>query len=243
VKLLAALSILASGCTLWFGGDASPPDAPPGSVPDARIVYPDAPPGVCGNDPEFRGQIVDIDATPTMPRGIQGAVITQSSGDPATGTTDANGGFSLCPRRDTFDVVMPGDYADAFIIHDHFALQNYLYSPTSFRAWTIPRAPTFYSEHGLVYDISKAHVMVFVAGDADSVSLDRPHGTIHAAQEGYMTPVELEWAPGTAGRYVWIPNVDASEPTAHFRAGPRTLTIPLAAGKITFVLYSMIYVN
>ncbi len=244
MKILAALSILASGCTLWFGGDDAPvvPDAPPGPVPDARPIFPDAPPGVCGNDPEFRGPIVDIDATPNMPRGIEGAVITERIGfDAATDTTGLDGGFSLCAGRNTFDVDMPQTYPDAIVVHDGYALTNALYTPTSFRAWSFARVPSFYGDHGLVYDASKAHVMVFTAGDATGVLLDRPHGAMHAAQEGYMNPVVLEWSPGTAGRYVWIPNVDASEPTGKFGGGLGALTIPLEAGKITFVVYSVVF--
>lgn len=240
MRAIAAVLVLSSGCTLWFsGGDDAPTTVDAGIRPEY-----DSPRGPCGLVPPFSGKFVDLDQTPSNAMPIMGArIVSRSSG--MSDTSDATGRFDVCYGNNGFvyDIDMPEPYADALAVHDYNALTDALYEPTMLRAWTPTRAMAFYAEHGLVYDPMKAHVMVFVAGDASDTSLDRTHDTAFAAQEGYMTPAVLEWMPGSVGRYVWYPNVDATESTGTFKGGFRDLSVPLVANKITFVVYSVVYVD
>ena len=223
--LVIASLVSAAGC----GDNLAVPDARPR---DAIVHIDAAPDAPCAAGRYVGGELVDIDSTTAAHTGVSSAVFTQRGGT-ATTTSSSTGHFEMCVPSTTsylFDVNAPGDYTDAIAYFEVEALAGG--RPISFRTWTATRAASFYIERGLVYDPTKAQVLVFLAGDRSNLSLDRAHGTVQGANDDDNDGT-YTWAAGQ-GRYVLFPNVDATNPTGTLigdLSGQHT--IPLEAGKIT----------
>jgi len=207
--------------------DARPIDARP---IDAAVD------GPCGMGRYLTGELVDIDSTNAAFVGVADAEFTQRGGT-AMDATSPNGRFEMCVPSTTsylFDVNAPATHGDGIAYFEAEAIGGG--RTISFRTWTPARAQTFYTERGLTYDPTKAHVFVFAAGDVSNLTLSGgSHGTVQAANGGETTGA-YTWAAGAAGRYVLFPNVDATAGEVMVigdLSGPHT--VPVAAGRITFV--------
>ena len=229
--VLAALLGCATAC-------AGCEDAAP-ATPDARIdAAIDAPgdAGPCGADRFVTGELVDFDSTLAQFQGVFGARLTVEGMPARTATTAPNGRFELCaPAASamTFDLDAPADYLDGKAYIEAEALGGLT---VSFRAYTQLRGSMLYA-----FDANRGHVLVFLAGDRSSLTLSRAHGPPLAGNDDDNDGA-FAWAPGDAGRYVLFPNVDVSSPTITLggdTSGPHT--IPVAAGKLTLVAISFVF--
>lgn len=213
----------------------------------------DAPPvdeGPCGSNRFLGAELVDWDSSQAAFMGVNGATFTQRGGT-ATTTTPPNGRVEMCIGTTTsfiFDVdVANAAYLDAIAYFDLEAVVGS--APANqhvkFRGITAARAASFYTERSLTFDASKAHVLVYLAGDVSNISLDRAHGT---PQVGTYTATtdSITWSTGTAGanaaKYVLFPNVDATNPTGVIEGDLQgDHSIPLEAGKLTLVGISWVF--
>jgi len=227
IHVLLALPLAACG---------EPGASPDAGASDARIdaVGDPADAGPCATGRSVTGALVDLDSTEGQFLGVAGARFTLQGSPDVTDTTAPNGRFELCAPADdayVFDLDAPAGYLDGYAYIDDYARMGFF--PLELRAFTAARAETFYAEHGLVFDATRAHVLVFQNGDRLELTLDRTHGTVLASDEpgggGALT-----WSAGTAGRYMLFPNVDASAATAQLDGGigPADV-VPIAAGKLT----------
>jgi hypothetical protein len=230
--ILAFLVLGACGDNLNPTIDARPIDSSPA---DSSID------GPCATGRYVTGELLDLDSTTAALAGVNAATFTQRGGT-ATDTTSPNGRFEMCASSTTsylFDVDTAA-HVDAIAYFEVEALTS-LY-PISLRTWTTARAQSFYTGRGLTYDPAKAHVLVYMAGDASQLTLGgASHGTVQQGNDHTMSGT-ITWEAGSSGRYILFPNVD---PTA----GTVTLdgdysgqhTVPVAAGKITLAAISIVY--
>lgn len=224
---LLALAVVACGDA---GGspDAGAVDARPDSALDPWDA------GPCGSGRSVTGALVDLDSTSTQFLGVAGARFTLQGSPGVTDSTAPNGRFELCAPVDAsyvFDIEAPGDYLVGHAYLDDLAIAGFY--PLELRAFTAARAQAFYAEHGLAFDATRAHVLVFQNGDRLELTLDRAHGTAHAADDPDAGGA-LSWSAGTGGRYVLFPNVDASAPTAQLHGGVgEPDVVPITAGELT----------
>jgi hypothetical protein len=221
-----ALVCCATACAAWRDS-STVPDASPDTPPEASP---------CGAGRLVTSELVDFDSTASQPIGVFNARFTAEGMPAQIFTTALNGRFDLCVHAKSpmiFDVDAPAAYLDgkAYIGGRGLGLH-----PLSFRALTQARASTLYT-----FDANRGHVLVFLAGDRSDLTLDRAHGPPLAGDdEG--SPGTYTWAPGNGGRYVLFPNVDVSSPTVTLTGDPYgPHTIPVAAGKQTFVAIWFVY--
>ncbi len=230
LSLLVVLAVAACG-------DNLKPEQPIDAAPDVPVDV--APDGPCASGRYVTGELVHIDSTPASFSGVNDAVFTQRNGT-ATDHTSPNGRFEMCAQGADylFDVDAPGDRIDgiAYIEPEALTVNRVI----SFRTMTAARAVSWYTERGLTWDPTKAHVFVFAAGDRSNLTLsDGSHDTPQCGNDD-GTPDTYVWTAcgggNAAGRMVLFPNVD---PTA----GSITVigdlsgqhTVPVEAGKITFL--------
>jgi hypothetical protein len=204
--------------------DATPKDAG-GDAPDAAPCV----------TPNVTGELIDWDSSTTAFMGIAGATVSLD-GAASTETTPPNGRWELCSSDDPIRIVIdtPATYVDAVGYIEADALGG---RAISLRSFTETRAASFYSERGLGYDPALAHVLVFLSGDREEMTLDRAHAAPQAANDDDGDGTFL-WDPGATGRYVLFPNVAVGQPTAMLGGDPSggPHTIPLAAGKLTLAV-------
>lgn len=236
-RCAVALIVLVAGCD---SGGGSRPDAAP---IDARIDAGPTPDGPCGAGVLLSGTFLDLDSTATV-AAIEGGELTVPGVPGALATTAADGGFELCipgpSPTTTLAVDLPGDYLDPTFVVPQDAIRPF--RPLTLRGITSARAQTFYAERGLTFDPARAHVLVFHAGDAIEVSLDRPHGTVQRARDD-DADLTYTWSAGNGGTYILFPNVDASQPTGLLSGQPAgSFPIPLVAGTITLVAFYFVYI-
>lgn len=228
ILAVALLGVAACGDNLDpVAIDARPIDAPADSSID----------GPCATGRYVSGELVDIDSSTASLAGVHNAVFTQRGGS-ATDTTSPNGRFEICVPATTtylFDVDAPGDRLDAIAYLDVRALDLIDVRPISLRTMSATRAATFYAERGLTFDASKAHVLVFLAGDRSNLTLQgASHGTVQGGNDD-GTPGTYTWSLGQ-GRYVLFPNVDATPGSVSLIGDPAGQhAVPVEAGTITLV--------
>ncbi len=230
--LVGFLVLAACGDNLQPAIDARPIDSAPADA---------APDGPCATGRYVTGELLDLDSTSAALAGIKAATFTQRGGT-ATDMTSPNGRFEMCASSTTnylFDVDAPATHVDAIA---YFEVEALAARMISFRTWTLARAATFYTSLGLTYDPTKAHVLVFLAGDRSGLTLSGgSHGTVIAGNDE-ATAGTVTWAAGATGRYVLFPNVD---PTAGEVMVIGDLsgahTVPVAAGKITLVAAAWVF--
>ncbi|MBX3157083.1 MAG: hypothetical protein KF773_13995 [Deltaproteobacteria bacterium] len=188
----------------------------------------------------LRGELVELDSTLAAFRGVNGATLTLPGDPTPLVTTPPNGRLDTCvppsePLR--FDVHAPTGFLGGSLVMPRDTLQSLRF--LSFRSMTTARAASFYSERGLAFDATKAHVLVFLSSDVTTVTLDRPHGAAQAGNDG-VQPGTFVWSASSTGRYVLFPNVDVSQPTGRVDAGP-SLSVPLVAGELTLAAISVVF--
>lgn len=224
-----------------------PIDAPPSDTP---IDAPPADEGPCGTNRFIGAELLDWDSSSGAFLGVEAATFTQRGGT-ATTTTPPNGRVEMCVGTTTsflFDVdVASPAYLDAIA---YFDLEAIVGSGPSdqrirFRGITAARAATFYTERSLVFDATKAHVLVYLAGDVSNISLDRAHGTPQLGAYNASTE-SITWTTGSSGasasKYVLFPNVDAASPSGVIEGDLQgDHSIPLEAGKLTLVGISWVF--
>ncbi|MGN6107807.1 MAG: hypothetical protein ACTHU0_22055, partial [Kofleriaceae bacterium] len=101
----------------------------------------------------------------------------------------------------------------------------------SARVFTTVRGPELFAAAGLAFDATKAHVLVHVNGNPRAVSLAANHDAAQAV-------AGTAWAAGNVGHDVFFPNVDPAGGSTMLDVTGGAIgtgSIPLAAGKITFV--------
>ena len=232
-------SVMVTVLALAACGDNIHPEIDARPIDSARIDA--AIDGPCATGRYVTGELVDIDSTTTVLAGISNATFTQRGGT-ATDITSPNGRFEMCVPSTTtylFDVDTPA-HVDAIA---YFEVEALVARPISFRTWTLARAATFYTARGLpAYNPAKAHVLVFLAGDRSNLTLSGGSYDTPQAGNDDGSPGTYTWTAGASGRYVLFPNVD---PTAGEvmvigdLSGPHT--VPVAAGKITLVAASWVF--
>lgn len=226
LRILAILT-LAAGCS-----DDAPVDvdaAIDGPV-DAAIDSPDDG-GRCSGGFFLTGELSDWDSTLANFDGIESAVWTVR-GDPSrTATSAPNGRVELCTAAQlaVIDVDQP-DYLDMIFVSVPAVFQP----PGQFfflnKGLKTTRAPTFYTELGLTFDATRAHVLVEKQGPPTAV-------TVAAGGTAFTTdsPDDLTWTAGNTGAFVLIANIPITGPEttlgANVAAGPAV--IPIEAGKLT----------
>lgn len=242
VVCLSLVIVAACGDNLKGRADAAPADM--------AIDQPPADEGPCGANRFIGAELVDWDSTGAAFMGINGATFTQRGGS-ATTTTPPNGRVEMCVATTTsyiFDVdIASADYLDAIAYFDLEAIvaSGPLDQRVRFRGIEAARATSFFTERSLVYDATKAHVLVYLAGDVSNISLDRAHGMPQVGTYDAQADT-LTWATGSstqnAAKYVLYPNVDASSPSGVIEGDLQgDHSIPLEANKLTLVGISWVF--
>src|SRR3954471_10147348 len=119
---------IAIAALVVLGGCTEHGRSPPG---DARkdgpgIIIVDAK-NVCGSLQQLSGELIDIDSTAQLPKGVGGAQLTLAGQQMALLSTPPSGRIDACisfsdPVR--FSLEAPGDYLDGVIVLQEQALQS-----------------------------------------------------------------------------------------------------------------------
>lgn len=235
---------IAIAALLVLGGCPEHGKSPDGGL-DGRggeggIVVADADP--CFGDPFLSGELIDIDSKPNTFLAVSGAQLSLPPSTTVLATTQPNGHVEACvPNTDlvTLSLDAPGDYLDGTIVLDRGSLQGL--HPLSLRMFTAARAATFYASLGLTFDATKAHVLVFQAGDRERIALSGTHGTPQNGNDD-ASPGTFVWSAGDTGRYVLFPNVDVTQPTATIDGSSFPVVVPLTAGTLTLAATSVVFI-
>lgn len=217
------------------GGHSQMIDAAP-DTPDT----PDAFDPCTGGQVFLSGEMLDWDSSNATFKGVFMAKISVDGTQVLS--TPPNGRLDVCvPPADplVLDVDAPTDYLDGTMIVEREAITSL--HPISFRGITATRAGTFFTERGLTFDANKAQVLVFLAGDRSSITLDRAHDATQTASDD-ASPGDFVWAAGDSGRYVLFPNVDPAQATATVTDPSGAQVVPIAAGKLTLVAVSFVFI-
>lgn len=244
MKHALALVLVCGACgdNLKGRADAGPIDSP--------IDAPPVDEGPCGTNRFIGAELLDWDSSDDAFMGINGATFTQRGGS-ATATTPPNGRVEMCVATTTsfvFDVdVADAAYLDAIAYFDLEAIVGSVPADSHIRlrGITSARAASFYTERSLAFDATKAHVLVYLAGDVSNISLDRAHQTPQLGMYNDSTD-SISWTTGSTGenasRYVLFPNVDAASPSGVIEGDlGGDHSIPLEAGKLTLVGVSWVF--
>ena len=214
--LVGILGLAACG-----GSDDTPADA-------AVDADPNMP---CGSDGVFfTGELLDFDSTGASFKGIPDATFTVRDDAARTAMTAPNGRFELCLNTDTFVTVdvtptMESGYVAGTAIVSKEVASNGSYSIRSFTQTT---GATMFN-----YQTDLAHVFVHIVGASRTVSVSAP------VERGYAFD-GTRWRAGDRGSDVYFANVDpaggATKVTVQGQVAGLPPTIPLEAGKLTFVV-------
>jgi hypothetical protein len=196
----------------------------------------------CGDRINFTGEFVDWD-NDTRFCGINEAIF-QVQGDGPQDNTAPNGRFeSICIANQPvvlLDVTPPTGNSVCTDPPSPYPLSGIAVANRdviraggffSARSFTTARRDSFFAQAGFSFAPALAQVFVHVHGTPRAVSI----GAAHAPAQAIAATT---WAPGDTGRDVFFPNVDpaAGSTTLSVAGGAiGTGTIPLAAGKFTYV--------
>lgn len=188
------------------------------------------------------GELVDWDSSATAFAGVAGAKLSAPGNPTPIVTTPPNGRLDACvpdanPLR--FDVDAPSDYLDGALVIERAAVRSL--HPLSLRSLKAARVGAFFTDRGLVFNPDRAQVVVFLAGDRSSITLDRAHGPAQAGNDDAQ-PGTVVWSAGDVGRYVVFPNVDVTQATGTIKTPMSNVSVPLAAGKLTLVAVSFVFI-
>jgi hypothetical protein len=212
MKFLALLLVLTAGGACGDDG---------GTPADASI---DTPPDPCAPDMTMTGEYVDWDSTEAGFHGIFMASFVDRADSSKMASTAPNGRFMFCiPAEDGFVDITPmtgSDYVAGTVVVDKATIQSG--AMQSYRSFTTTRAADF------GFSAAMAHVYVHVASSAKEVTLGEAAGvTKHF--DG------TTWVDGNTGTDVYFGNVDPQATTTVTVGGTDAGTIPLAAGKFTYL--------
>ena len=220
---------LAAACSDDAPGDLDAATDAPVDAVDAPIDSPDG--GRCGGEFFLTGEMQDWDSTQTVFDGVENATWTVRGQPARTGTSAPNGRIELCTLRELsiLDVEQP-DYRDMVYV----SVPAVFDPPGQFfflvKGLKVTRAPTFYTELGLVFDDTRAHVLVQKQGPAGALTL-AAGGTAFAVDDQN----DLSWTAGNSGGLVLFANVPITGATTAltgaFSFGPAE--VPIEAGKLT----------
>jgi hypothetical protein len=231
LRLLALLAIVA-GCSDDAPGELdaavdAPADA--ADAPDAEIDAPDG--GRCPGGFFLTGEMSDWDSTLASFAGVGGAVWTVRGDTERTTTSAPNGRIELCTAAQRADLdVDRADYLDMIYV----SVPAVFEAPGQFffavKGLRTTRAPTFYAELGLTFDLERAHVLVQKQGPATGLTLGA--GGTAFVSDG---PEDLTWTAGNSGTFVLFANVPVTGAMTTLEgavtAGPAM--VPIEAGKLT----------
>ncbi len=190
------------------GGNGTPHDAAP-----------DTPPGPCGADASFSGELIDWDSTQANFCGVAGAIWTVRGDTSRTETTPPNGRLAMCLAHQTqtiLDVTPPtagsqcpglfGTPMNTYPLPAVAIVPSAVLVPGasfSVRAMVQSRQASMETQIGAPLDPSDGQLYVHVVGTPHAVSISAGHA---AAQRFDGT----SWAAGNTGSDVFFPNVDLS---------------------------------
>jgi hypothetical protein len=228
-----ALAVLAVLSLAACDGDDAPNDGP------FTIDIDNA---SCGDQINFTGEFVDWDNDTTF-CGINGALF-QVQGDGPQDDTSPNGRFeSICIANQPvvlLDVTPPTDNSACANPPSPYTVPGIAVANRdviraggffSVRSFTNARRDTFFAQAGFSFAPALAQVFVHVHGTPRAVSIGATHAPAQAV-------AGTTWAPGDTGHEVFFPNVDASAGSTTLSVAGGAIgtgTIPLAAGKFTYV--------
>lgn len=230
LRFLLPLALAAAACSDDAPGDIDAATDAPVDAVDAAIDAPDDG-GRCGGDFFLTGEMQDWDSTQTNFDGVDGATWTVRGEPTRTAISAPNGRIELCTAHERAIVdVDQADYLDMVYV----SVPAVFESPGQFfflvKGMRTTRAPTFYTELGLVFDATRAHVLVQKQGPAGALTL-AAGGTAFAVDDQN----DLTWTAGNSGGLVLFANVPITGATTAltgaFSFGPAE--VPIEAGKLT----------
>jgi len=193
-----------------------------GTSHDASI---DTPPGTCGADATFTGEIVDWDSTSAAFCGVFGATFTVRGDAARKSMTAPNGRFSLCVPAQGQTIVeiapptaasecpgLSGDAMNKYMLGGiAIASQAVLAAGGAYsaRAMVEPRLVTMGTQIGAALDENLGQLVVHIDGTPRAVS-------ISAAHDATQRFTGTKWEEGDTGSDVFFPNV---------AVGPATITV------------------
>jgi hypothetical protein len=214
-----------------------------GTPIDALVI--DTPPGTCGADAAFTGEIIDWDASNAAFCGVFGATLTVRGAAARTDTTNPNGRFELClahQPQTTIDVAFSATASECTTPKDTYPVPAVLIVDQrivdtdmvlSAREMTGMRQATMFAQVGAPYDAAKGQLVVHSLGVPGPVSITASHGTTQAF-------TGTAWAAGDTGSDVFFPN--AAPGATQVSASNQTFTVTLEAGKYTHLTVSSLLI-
>jgi hypothetical protein len=210
-----------------------------GSNLDSSV--PDVPPGPCGADQLFTGELVDWDATEADFCGLFNSRVALRGTQSPSDTTGPNGRFELCVPRQAQGLVdathstaaspcvgVTGSYPVRGVL---VAQQALIERDASFsaRAMTQPRQDEMFTQIGQAYDAAKAHLVVHVVGAPRAVTISANHAAVQRFDG-------TTWVAGNTGSDVFFPNVDPGSVQITVAGGAVGVgAVMLEAGAYTYV--------
>jgi hypothetical protein len=235
VSSLAVISftaLVASGALALgaCGNGDNQPDAPP-----------DTPPGPCGAEMFFTGELVDWDSTDANFCGVFNSRLTRRGAQSPSDMTAPNGRFELCVPREAqllVDVMHSTTASGCVGVTGSYPVRAVLVAQQavvdrgaafSARAMTELRQTGMFTQVGEAYNAARAQLVVHVVGTPRAVSISSTHATAQRYDGA-------AWAAGDTGREVFFPNVDPG-PTQITVAGGAVGTgmVTLEADAFTYV--------
>jgi hypothetical protein len=211
-----------------------------GATQDASI---DMPPGSCGANVVFTGDVVDWDATTNNFCGVFNARLTVRGQSAQTDDTNPNGRFELCvphQAQTPVDVTHSADPSQCLGVNGAYVGRGVLLAEQdvidasggfSARALTQARQDAMFTQIGQPYSGSKAQLVVHVNGTPRPVSISA--SAAHAAVQRFNGTA---WAAGDTGSEVFFPNVDPGAVQITVAGGATGAgTVTLEAGAYTYL--------
>lgn len=199
--------------------------------------------GSCGTQLRFTGSIVDWDASEANFCGVNEATVMDGP-DGGQDSTAPNGRYDLCidhaPATTALTVTGSATNSQCTTPPSTYTVPAILVASKAIieggkahsgRMFTEARKAAFFTEMGIAYDPTKAHVLVYQSGTPRAASLT-------AASAPAWANDGTTWAAGATGSYVFFGNVDptgGSTDVAVAGGAVGTGAIPLAANQLTLV--------
>ena len=225
---------------------------PPSGLRDAHVdaVPIDAPPDAfCGANLFYTGEYVDWDSSDAQFLGIFNATwaVADDTTSRPVAHTAPNGRFLLCINSGTDpsititpDPTNTGSngsdtYLPGVALAKHLQIASGII--TSTRSMRLSRAASLFQQIGdgtSAYDAAKGQLFVHASGSAVAVALSISAASL--APQAYG--IGEAWAAGSAGTYVYFPNIELTGPTVTLSAASAidgTGDLPISAGHLTYV--------
>jgi hypothetical protein len=206
--------------------------------PDTPV---DMPPGTCGANTFFTGEIIDWDSTDTKFCGVFSSKLTVRGQAAPADTTNPNGRFEVCvphQAQSLVDVAHSMSASPCAGVTGSYPVRAVLVAEQavidaggvfSARAMTQARQDAMFTQIGQAYSATQAQLVVHVGGTPRQVSISANH----AATQRFDGTT---WAAGDTGSYVFFPNVDPGSVQVTVASGAiGATTLPVEAGAYTYV--------